>query len=72
MIFDNSIQGALRDRAKYGIWDVAGSGVPVDGTTGTGANLTDKGSTYVDIATGNKYLQKGTKASPAWKLITTA
>jgi hypothetical protein len=51
---------------------VSGAGAPVDGTSGTGAGQTGKGSTYIDVTNANHYINAGTKASPTWKLITRA
>lgn len=54
------------------IWKVAG--VPVDGTSGTGAGRAPKGSLAIDYTNGNLYVNggAGTKASPVWKLVTKA
>lgn len=54
------------------IWVVAG--VPVDGTSGTGAGSAPKGSLAIDYTNGNLYVNggAGTKASPVWKLVTKA
>ena len=49
-------------------------GVPVDGTTGTGAGAAGPGSIAVDFSNGDLYVNggAGTKASPVWKLVTKA
>lgn len=47
-----------------------GSGVPVDGTTGTGFSA--KGSMYVDVASGEWYINTGTIAASVWKAVTHA
>jgi hypothetical protein len=70
MITQASIYGQHVDLARSGVFTVVASGVPTDGVTGVG--ICDKGSEYVDIATGNRYFQKGTLSSPSWKLVTTA
>ena len=51
---------------------ISGAGVPVDGTTGAGD--TGKGSLYIDVTNGKLYINSGagTKASPAWKIVTSA
>lgn len=49
---------------------IVGAGVPVDGTTGL--NVAGAGSQYTDVTNANLYLNAGTKASPAWKLVTRA
>lgn len=72
MIFDGSIQGALRDKARFNVWDLVDNKAPVSGVNGTGKGLAGKGSTVRDITTGNMYVNKGTIDSPDWKLVTTA
>lgn len=49
-----------------------GDGVPVDGVSGTGAGFAGPGSIYVRTATGKLYLNGNTKASPTWKIVTSA
>lgn len=51
---------------------MAGAGVPTDAVTGAGTM--GKGSIYVDITNGKLYVNSGagTKASPAWKIVTSA
>lgn len=49
---------------------LTGNGAPTDGTTGAGS--AGLGSVYVNYASGAWYINKGSKASPAWKLVTTA
>lgn len=43
---------------------IRGAGAPVDGVTGAG--VVDKGWQYVDTATGNTYVNTGTRAAPVW------
>jgi hypothetical protein len=62
---------ALRQQANSDIWDINDSGAPTSGTSGTGAGFAGPGSTYVNTATGFKYLNTNTKASPTWSLIGT-
>lgn len=50
--------------------DLRGTGAPTDGVTGK--NTAQKGSTYIDTATGEHYYNKGTQVSPTWKKVTTA
>lgn len=45
---------------------LTGAGAPTDGIAGTGAGTSEKGSKYVDTATGYEYINLGTKASPEW------
>jgi hypothetical protein len=56
------------------VMELQGAGAPVDGTSGTGAGQAGKGSRYINITTGDWYLNAGagTKASPVWKLVTRA
>lgn len=51
---------------------ITGAGVPVDGISGTGAGIAEKGSLYLDQTNGKAYINGGTLASPTWKLITSA
>lgn len=71
MVFNpvRDIWANLRQIANNDIWQMCDSGAPTDGTSGTGANFAGRGSTYVDTATGNKYLNTGTKASPVWTIL---
>ena len=48
------------------------AGVPVDGTSGTGAAVAAKGSLCLDVTNGKAYVNGGTLASPLWKIITSA
>ena len=48
------------------------AGVPVDGTSGTGAGVLGKGSLALDTTNGKIYVNGGTLASPTWKLVTSA
>lgn len=56
------------------IFIAADPGVPVDGVvgTGTGAGFMGKGALYIDTTNGKLYINGGTLASPAWKLVTSA
>jgi hypothetical protein len=42
------------------------TGVPTDGTSGTGAGVDGPGSLYINYATGIWYINTNTKASPTW------
>lgn len=55
-----------------GLKIITGAGVPVDGGSGTGAGVAEKGSLYLDKTNGKAYINGGTLASPIWKLITSA
>lgn len=69
MIFSPNIQAALRDAANNDVWQLVGSGAPVNGTSGTGVGLAGKNSTYNDYTNGAEYFNVGTKASPVWTLV---
>jgi hypothetical protein len=49
--------------------DLAASGAPTNGPSGTGAGEAGKASLYRDTATGNIYVNTGTKASPTWTMM---
>lgn len=51
---------------------MSNAGVPVDGTSGTGAGFAGPGSMCMDITNKNAYINANTKASPTWKLVTRA
>lgn len=53
-----------------------GEGAPVDYTDGdpaaTGEGVMGIGSLYIDMTNGKIYINGGTKAEPAWKIVTSA
>lgn len=49
---------------------LSGAGAPTDAVTGAGD--CGKASIYFDITNGKLYINGGTKASPVWKLVTSA
>lgn len=53
------------------IW-TAHTTTPVDGTSGTAAGAAGKGSLCTALDTGKLYVNKGTKASPTWGIVTSA
>ena len=59
-------------RMSYEVCVLNGAGAPVDGSSGTGAAFAEKGSIYSDRTNGKLYVNGGTKASPTWKLVTSA
>lgn len=65
-----SMYAAEKDLINKNVWNIAGAGVPTDAVTG--AAQCGKGSTYTDITNGKLYINGGTKASPAWKIVTSA
>jgi hypothetical protein len=48
---------------------IYGSGAP---SASTGANAAAPGSLYPDVSGAKLYVQGGTKASPSWKIVTSA
>lgn len=71
-LVDPAVSGAVTLPNDVQVLTVAG--VPVDGTSGTGAGTAGPGSTVHDYTNGNVYVNggAGTKASPVWKLVTKA
>lgn len=67
--------GILLDPANS-VWIFTGTASPTDGTSGDGAGWAGPGSLYLYLASGAPkwYVNggAGTKASPAWKIITSA
>lgn len=61
----------LLDNANS-VWELMAKGTPVDGAAGTGGGWAGIGSTYRDLTAGKLYINGGTKASPAWKIVTSA
>lgn len=59
-------------RMSYEVCLFNGAGAPTDGGSGTGAGFAQIGSVYLDRTNGKAYINGGTKASPTWKLITSA
>jgi hypothetical protein len=55
---------------EFDLMELAGAGVPVDGTTGAGQ--AGKGSRYIDVTNAQLYINGGTKAAPVWKIVTRA
>jgi hypothetical protein len=49
--------------------DIVGSGLPQDGTTGTGAGICGPGSLYRRTDTGQVYVQTNTLAEPIWASV---
>jgi len=65
-----SIFAEMMSRMRNDVRWISGTGVPVDGTTGAGD--AGKGSLYTNVSTGKIYVNNGTKASPAWGIVTSA
>ena len=62
--------GVSGNLTGYGPFVLAG--VPVDGTSGTQAGVAEKGAIVIDTTNGKLYVNGNTKASPTWKLVTSA
>lgn len=74
-----SSKGAIAAEAmciclSQSVYLLAAPSTPVDGVagTGTGAGFAGIGSIYIDVTAGKMYVNGGTKASPAWKIVTSA
>jgi len=66
MITHPTMMGALRDLVDNGVFNLAGTGTPTNGTSGTGAGFAGPGSFYFDYTNGIAYVNRGTKLSPTW------
>lgn len=71
MIRNSNIQGMMKDLVNNSVLIVTFAGAPVNGTSGTGAGLTGKGSLLVDSTNGFLYINTNTKASPTWAKVGT-
>lgn len=69
---DAEAAAAYQPRVGSDVLHLAVAGVPVDGLAGTGAGSAGPGSLCSDITNAKLYINGGTKASPAWNLITSA
>lgn len=67
MITMPTMFGSFRDRVDNNVFDLTGSGAP---TAATGAGIAGPGSTYTDVLTGNRTVNMGTLAAPAWNGLT--
>src|SRR5581483_9763275 len=56
---------------KTGGLVMSGYGAPTSGAAGSGANLADPGSLYLDATNGAVYANTNTKASPTWSNVGT-
>ncbi len=63
------IWASLRQMADRDIWDIADTGAPTSGTSGTGVGYSGPGSVYTNISNGAKYVNTNTKASPTWSIL---
>lgn len=54
------------------VWLFTSSGALTDGTSGDGAGWAGPGSLAIRLDTGKLYINGGTKAAPAYKLVTSA
>lgn len=64
-----NIWASFRQLADLDIWQIADSGAPTSGTSGTGVGFAGIGSVYTNTANGAKYVNTGTKASPTWSAL---
>lgn len=62
----------LRQVRDNDVWEIADTGAPTSGTSGTGAGFAGPGSVYTNISGGAKYVNTNTKASPTWSLLASA
>jgi hypothetical protein len=68
-VFSKNIWYGLHVMGNNGVFQSAGSGVPTNGTSGTGANKAGPGSLYIDYTNATIYQNTGTLASPTWTLL---
>lgn len=64
--FRFNIWAMLSNLINNNVGFITGSGAPTDGTSGTQVGKAGPGTIYIDLATGNLYVNLGTKASPVW------
>ncbi len=57
---------------KNSLWWFSSDGALTDGASGDGAGWAGPGSICIRVDTAKIYLNGGTKASPTWKLVTSA
>ena len=60
----------LRKKLRSTVVVLVDTGLPTDGTSGTGAGYAGPGSLYVRTSTPGLYVNRGTKASPTWEPAT--
>ena len=56
---------------NFGTDIITNAGVPVDGTSGTGAGFAGPASLCLDRTNGKAYINTGTRASPVWIVLGT-
>lgn len=64
-----SLDGEERRRVAADVRFLVGSGVPLDGASGTGAGVAGPSSLYFDFTNHIIYVNVGTKAVPAWDVF---
>lgn len=67
-----NVWAMMRQVADAGVFQTASAGVPVNGTSGTGAGVLGPGSTYINTTNGVMYFNSGTTASPVWTALGSA
>lgn len=67
-----NVWAEIMSKVRSDLRHLHGAGAPTDAVTGAGE--CGKGSLYTDRTNGKLYINSGagTKASPAWKLVTSA
>lgn len=67
-MFMRNLMASQKSLAENGVMTLAGTGAPVDGTSGTGVGIAGPMSTYFDVTNLKSYINIGTLASPIWNL----
>lgn len=67
----SSIQACLNSLAFAKLLPVVNAGAPTDGTSGTCAGLSNKGTLLIDSTNGKLYINTGTLLSPTWTVVGT-
>ena len=65
-----SVWGMLSGLLKRNVIIIPNAGVPVDGTSGTGAGQAGIGSLCINYTSGLLYINSGTLDSPTWTPVT--
>lgn len=71
MAFAKNVWASAKSKGENGVLDIASStiGAPVNGASGTGANVCGPGSIYIDVTNKQRYRNVGTMASPYWEPV---
>jgi hypothetical protein len=68
-VTQNAAQGVPDSGAPLDLMHIYGSGAP---SAATGANQAQTASLYTDTTNAKLYINGGTKATPSWKIVTSA